>query len=206
MSNAKKVTIIVLSLLMAVSLCACAGTASSGASTSASTSVSVTPSPSPSASKSPSAIASASPNVGSKSQSQSQSSTAASDSLESILSDISTSYEVGTAGSSLKAAIYAGRLLDWNATAGKDASAISSAAGDFHQSLGSSASADFGNKLSDVYYAAVDLCGSDAKDLLNECGYEARSFPWNSADMTSLFTALYQGVGLKMPAAVGAAS
>jgi len=110
--------------------------------------------------------------------------------LEDILTDISANYHSGTAGCSLSAAKYAGEILDWSVTVTNASDAAQKTVNQFYASLNTDAAAELGDKLSDVHEAARLLCGSTGADLLSDCGYQAKSFPWNQTAMESVFTAM----------------
>lgn len=190
---------------MLASMCAC-GSANSGAASSASGTASVS---SGTGSSQSSETVSSSSSAGTASSSGTASSAGTAQSgasagksaadFTAILTAISTGYEDGTAGSSLKAAKFAGELLDWNADAKMSADDIKSAASGFYSALGKDAAKAFPGQLDSIYSAANDLCGKDGKELLDESGYAAKSYPWSADDMTALFGAIYAGCGLDVP-------
>jgi len=110
--------------------------------------------------------------------------------LESILTDLSANYHGGTAGCSLSAAKYAGEILDWSATVKSAPDTARETVKQVYASLSADAATEFGSQVNDVYAAAQQLCGDDGADLLDSCGYQAKSFPWDQASMESVFTAM----------------
>lgn len=119
--------------------------------------------------------------------------------LNDILKEISSNLHEDTAGSSLTASAFAGRILDLNAGGKLSGKSARDTTKDFFAALDSEAAEEFPAQLNLVYSAAVALCGETGSSELEASGYEAESFPWNSGDAESFFSAIYKGAGLDMP-------
>lgn len=127
-------------------------------------------------------------------------------SLAVILSDLSGNYYEGTAGSSLKAAMFAGALLDWYGQYNSlcdipcvSDDEIAAAASSFYDKLPSEAAAALPSQLEAVYAMAGELTGADAKELLLNAGYTSAYAPYTQERIDALFSALFSGVGLSLP-------
>ena len=121
--------------------------------------------------------------------------------LTELLQSVSDDCHPGSAGCSLTGVKLAGQLLDWNAAAALSADQITETARTFYAGLSASAAKDFEDQIGLVYSSASkDLQGDSAKDAMDSAGYTPTAYPWAAADMTALFTALYAGFGLKLPA------
>ena len=110
-----------------------------------------------------------------------------------ILADIQKNCEVGTAGSSLKAAALAGKVLDTFAAYKPDTADIQSAVSSYYVSLGSKAKAGFGEQMNAVASAAEQLLGDNGEALLSDCGYQAESYPWDASVMAAYINAMKLG-------------
>lgn len=117
------------------------------------------------------------------------------DKLVDILCDISSSYYVGTAGSSLSAAKLAGRLLDWYEDSGYDETYIISEAEKYASAMDADHAAMFNEQLDGVYGMAGYICGTDGEGMLESAGYSSDHYPWDTARMEKLFSAIYAGTG-----------
>ena len=98
--------------------------------------------------------------------------------LEAILADVLTVYP-GTAGSSLRGAACAARLLDWGMATTLSDDEIYSAVGCFLDELSDEDLLTFFESFYSVYDAAYDLKGESAKDLLDSAGASDCRWPWN---------------------------
>ena len=107
-----------------------------------------------------------------------------------LLADIQKNCEVGTAGSSLKGAIYAGKLLDAFVDYKPDAAAVQSAVSSYYISLGSKAKANFGDQMNLVCSQAEQLLGENGEALLSDCGYQAKNYPWDASLMSAYVNAM----------------
>jgi hypothetical protein len=110
-----------------------------------------------------------------------------------ILSDIQKNCEIGTAGSSLKAAGFAGKLLDAFTTYKPNAADVQSAVSSYYISLGSKAKATFGEQMNAVASAAEQLLGENGEGLLSDCGYQAQYYPWDASVMSAYVNAIKLG-------------
>lgn len=120
--------------------------------------------------------------------------------LSVILSELEENCHPGTAGSSLIAVSYAGRLLNWYITFKPDYTSAKTYSETFASTV------EDGNELQAqldlVYYTAQELCGDTYEELLETAGYEANHAPWFEDDAAALFTAIYDGLGLTIPETV----
>lgn len=119
--------------------------------------------------------------------------------LNDYLLDISANLHSGTAGDSVSATIYAGRILDLYAEGNLSGKSISTTAKDFAAGLDEATLEAFEDQLDLVYSAAKELCGDSGADALAESGYEAQHYPWQSDAANSVFSDIYDGLGIKMP-------
>ncbi|MGM9662356.1 MAG: hypothetical protein ACI3WR_04620 [Oscillospiraceae bacterium] len=115
--------------------------------------------------------------------------------LTNLLAAISQNYHEGTAGSSLKAAAYAGMLLDWFAENEPERERISASVIDFLSTLEKPALEAFPEQLRSVHEAARELCGEYGGDLLDACGYAPSHYPWDEEQMEECFAAVWEIVG-----------
>ena len=119
--------------------------------------------------------------------------------LNDYLVDISMNLNSGTAGSSLSATIYAGRILDLYAEGNLTGKSISTTAKDFAAGLDKATLETFEDQLNLVYSAAKELCGDSGSDALAASGYEAQHYPWDSDAANSVFSDIYDGAGINRP-------
>ncbi len=110
--------------------------------------------------------------------------------LTDILTDLSQKYHMGVAGSSMTAVSFAAQLLDWAANTDNAAGIAEDTAAEFTASLDEKAKSDFPKQIAAIYDVAQDLCSDDGQSLLQGCGYEATSYPWDAESMEELFSAL----------------
>lgn len=115
--------------------------------------------------------------------------------LTNLLAAISQNCHEGTAGASLKAAAYAGMLLDWFTENEAEQECISASVIDFLSTLEKPALEAFPEQLRSVHEAAKELCGEYGGELLASCGYEPAHYPWDEARMEDCFAALWEIVG-----------
>lgn len=115
--------------------------------------------------------------------------------LTGLLATISQGYQVGTAGSSLRAAFYAGSLLDWLAENRPDPETLASSVIEFLSTLEKPELEAFPQQLRGVQEAARELCGQHGAELLAGCGYEPAHYPWDAEQMELSFAAIWEIVG-----------
>lgn len=121
--------------------------------------------------------------------------------LTAILTDISENYHPGTAGCSLTSARLAGQLLDWYDAFRPAAEDIAAGMKDFLAGMdGVSAATFVAEQLPGVYASVSEVLGETGKDLLESAGYTPTSFPWSAEDAKAAFSALFDGLGLSLPA------
>ena len=164
----KKAICAILAGTMLLTLCAC-GTKKTETSTS------------PAASTQPTVSASAAPSASSAAQTADDSAA-----LTNVLDQISSGMEVGTAGSSLKAAKYAAALLDWGMTTKMSTDDIKSAVVAWLSPKGNDAQTAFADKYAAVKDTVTTLTGSDGKALLDDAGVTDSKYPWNDAANTAV--------------------
>ena len=99
--------------------------------------------------------------------------------LAAILDDISASVTIGTAGSSLRAAIAAAALLDWASVTTLGYDEVKSATADWLMPKGNDAQVEFAGQLEAVDFACTELQKENAADLLESAGCSDSGYPWN---------------------------
>ena len=161
----KKAICAILAGTMLLTLCAC-GTKK--------TETSASPSPAASESTQPTASASASPAVSPADNADAQA-------LTGILDQISSGMEVGTAGSSLKAAKYAAALLDWGMATKLTKDQIKSAVVAWLSPKGNDAQTNFATQYTAVKDSVTQVTGDNGKSLLDDAGVTGSKYPWNDA-------------------------
>lgn len=114
--------------------------------------------------------------------------------LQRLLSLADRAYDPGSAGSGLRAASIAGRLLDWYVENRPEPDWLSRAAGSFAAGLKDASDKRFSERLESIYGAAMLLTGENGDALLESSGYAARNAPWSETDAELLFTMLLDGV------------
>lgn len=99
--------------------------------------------------------------------------------LAAILESIDQNAAPGTAGSSLRAAGEAAKLLDWAAQTGMSAEDARSATVGWMSPKGNDAQTVFAEKLASVDEACAQLKGENAQGLLEDAGCTGSAYPWN---------------------------
>ena len=115
--------------------------------------------------------------------------------LEAILADVLTVHP-GSAGSSLRSAAVAARLLDWGMATGLNDDEIYSATGCFLDTLGDQDLLVFFESLDAVYDRGYDLRGENGKALLEDAGVADSAWPWNEQAFHAL-EMVYLGCGAR---------
>ena len=167
----KKITLILLLVAMLLSLCACGEKA---------------PEASPAASETPAEetiIIEAPPAEDAAPLSQ-------------VLDSINKNTEVGTAGSSLRAAQSAAMLMDWCAETSLDAGQVRAATVEWLSPMGNDAQTEFAQKLELVDTMCLELIHKDGTSLLESAGYTSSSYPWDEAAYEK-YTAVLDAVGVE---------
>ena len=106
------------------------------------------------------------------------------------LAELDAYLEPDSAGGSLRAAIYAGRILDWYVENRPELQQLADLAAGYCAAQSKEAASVFQDHLDNVYGAAVLLTEENGQDLLEASGYPARHFPWSENDAKTAFTAL----------------
>ncbi len=108
--------------------------------------------------------------------------------LQAIFADLAQGYQPGSSGCSLRAARYAAMILDWGAASANPQSEAREATDAYCASLTAQPEGGpFRDLMADIYDAAKSLCAANGAELLDACGYQAQSYPWDSTAMTTLF-------------------
>ena len=119
--------------------------------------------------------------------------------LRERLSDIRQNVQPGTAGSSLRAAAQAAKLLDWAAGTTLSEAQISEFVSSLLPELNQAETpASLAEQLSSVAYAIDLLTGDDqnlAQSLLTDCGAESSAWPWSAQAVTLARTVTAAGSG-----------
>ena len=100
----------------------------------------------------------------------------------------------GTAGSSLRAAACAARLLDWGMATTLSDDEIYSAVGCYLDTLSDADLMGFLDNFYAVYDRAYDLKGESARDVLSDAGVTDSAYPWNEQAFHALEMVSY-GLG-----------
>ena len=166
----KKKLALLLALCLLLSLCACAKKAESAPTPSPAPETPAptpepTPTPTPAPTPEPLPLAPELPEVHDEA-------------LEEILDSVLTVYP-GTAGSSLRSAICAARLLDWGMETELTDDEIYSAVGCWLDEQDDRSLQIFLESILSVYDRCYDLRGEHAEDVLSDAGVEDSLYPWN---------------------------
>ena len=105
--------------------------------------------------------------------------------LTAVLDDIGE-LEIGTAGSSLKAAKLAAELLDWGAASKLSAEEIKAEVVTWLTPKGNDEQSAFAEKYSAVKNAVSQITGDNGRELLNEAGVTDSHYPWNDAALLAV--------------------
>ncbi len=115
--------------------------------------------------------------------------------LEAILADV-LSVHPGSAGSSLRGAVCAARLLDWGMATTLSDDEIYSATGCFLDTLSDQDLLVFFESLDTVYNMGYDLKGENAGGLLSDAGVSDSAWPWNDQAFHAM-EMVYLGCGAR---------
>ena len=115
--------------------------------------------------------------------------------LEAILTDV-LSVCPGAAGSSLRGAACAARLLDWGMATPLNDDEIYSATGCFLDTLSDQDLLLFFESLDTVYNMGYNLKGESAEGLLSDAGVTNSAWPWNDQAFHAL-EMVYLGCGAR---------
>ena len=172
----KKILAFMLSLAMIFALCACS-TAGTAAGTAAATEA---PTPAPTATP---AAAQETESAAADDEAAQSRRAEQSEALTALLSSFATDIQAGSAGSSLKAAIQAARLMDWATTDGADMpeADIIAAAESFMQPMSEDERAEFLMQIQSLDSAYQQLQQPGQEGLLESAGITGCGYPW--ADM-----------------------
>jgi hypothetical protein len=168
----KRLLSLLLALILAAALCACGGTAPAE------------PSPEPAASAEP----------GQEDPSGQEEQTAplspAQEELSALLGEVRENVSIGTAGSSLRAAAMAAKLLDWAETARLSDEQLLAVLEPWLGELTDEIPADFREQLAAVSGAAELLTADDAeaaRGLLDDAGLlDSCAYPWSEGAAATL--------------------
>ena len=115
--------------------------------------------------------------------------------LTNLLAAISQNYQFGVLGSSLRAAIYAGTLMDWFTANPVSRAEVDAAVIDFLSTLDTETLENFPKHLEYVEDAAKELLGENGEALLDSCGYEPTHAPWDGEQIELYFDMIWEIVG-----------
>ena len=96
----------------------------------------------------------------------------------------------GTAGSSLSSAACAAEMADFFFASGIDPDAVDRIARSYQAALSREDAQLFESQLDLVVSAFSHLTGEGGEGLLEDCGYESSSYPWDAENVRSCFVAL----------------
>ena len=116
--------------------------------------------------------------------------------LSQVLDSINENTEVGTAGSSLRAAQSAAMLMDWCAETSLDAGQVRAATVEWLSPMGNDAQTAFAQKLELVDTMCLELIHKDGSSLLERAGYTSSSYPWDEAAYEK-YTVILEAVGIE---------
>lgn len=118
------------------------------------------------------------------------------ESLNAILDSITTDVQPGTAGSSLKAAGCAAKLLDWGAATSLNDDEIYSAVGCWLDEQSDERLLMFFESFYSVYTASYDLRSDNGESLMRDAGISSAAYPWDDAAAHAV-EMVYYGCGLR---------
>ena len=118
------------------------------------------------------------------------------ESLNAILDSITTDVQPGTAGSSLKAANCAAKLLDWGTATSLNDDEIYSAVGCWLDEQSDERLLMFFESFYSVYTASYDLRSDNGESLMRDAGISSAAYPWNDAAAHAV-EMVYYGCGLR---------
>lgn len=172
----KKALAFMLSLAMIFALCACSATGTATESTTPTEVLTPAPTATPVATQEPESSAADDEAEQSRRAEQSEALTA-------LLNSFATDIQAGSAGSSLKAAIQAARLMDWATTDGADMPEedIAATAESFMQPMSEDERAEFLMQIHSLDSAYQQLQQPGQEGLLESAGVTECGYPW--ADM-----------------------
>ena len=116
--------------------------------------------------------------------------------LNAILDSITSDVQPGTAGSSLKAANCAAKLLDWGAATSLNDDEIYSAVGCWLDEQSDERLLMFFESFYSVYTASYDLRAENGENLMRDAGISSAAYPWNDAAAHAV-EMVYYGCGLR---------
>lgn len=187
----KKLAAIIMTLALAAGLCACASPAD-------------TPATAPTAPVETDAPSETPAETGEAEENEAEDENAASlRELEVLLSEFATGIQAGSAGSSLKAAAEAARLMDWAAATPLDDEAISAAAESYLSALDESAREEYMMQVFSLDGMCSLLMQPGQEGLLESAGVTECGYPWGEAP-TRAIEALMTALGQRNAAASGA--
>ncbi len=168
----KKLTAILLTLALAAGLCACASAADTPAT------APTTPAQTDAPGETPAETGEAETIEDAEAASRRE--------LEALLGEFATSIQAGSAGSSLKAAAEAARLMDWAAATPLDDAAISAAAESYLGALDESARAEYLMQIAALDSMCTQLMQPEQEGLLESAGVTECGYPWGDAAISAV--------------------
>lgn len=172
----KKFTVIILALALAVSMCACATTAD-------------TPTDTPTA-RTETEVLSPSADEGAAGDASALSA----QELDALLADFGEKIQAGSAGSSLKAAVQAARLLDWAAATELSDEEIIATAENYLAALDDAARAEYLLQIAALDAMCTQLMQSGQEGLLESAGVTDCGYPWGD-EVIRVVDAVMTGLG-----------
>lgn len=118
------------------------------------------------------------------------------DALSAILDSITTDVQPGSAGSSLKAASCAAKLLDWGAETELTDDEIYSAVGCWLDEQDDERLLQFFDSFYSVYTQSYNLRSENAEALMHDAGISSAHYPWDDAAAHAV-EMIYYGSGLR---------
>ena len=103
-----------------------------------------------------------------------------------VLEEIDSDIQPGTAGNGMNSIKVAAHLLDWGVGTSMTTDEVKKETVSWLSDKGNSEQVEFSNKLASVYNAYRKLLGSDAKELLEQAGYDDAAYPWSDAPVETI--------------------
>lgn len=103
-----------------------------------------------------------------------------------VLDEINTDIQPGTAGNGMNSIKTAAHLLNWGVGTSMTTDEIKKETVSWLSDKGNSEQVEFSNKFASVYDAYQKLLGPDAKELLEQAGYDDAAYPWSDAPVETI--------------------
>lgn len=115
--------------------------------------------------------------------------------LTAIFDDINANYNLGTAGSSIRAAEKEIKLLDWASTTNMSEQSIKTATSNYINKLDNETKAEFVKKLSYMDYYRSGLLSGEPEVSVGDLEANSSHYPWNNDTVKMPLDAIMQAAG-----------